>query len=127
MRHDRANQWMEFLHDALKRRCLYHWIDYPSFEREYAILTLKVPDASERLAREITTFIQELRHSDLYKIPGIAETLDWAEALTSLDQEELDPQVVQDTLGALLKYKDDLALIQGERALELLSSVKAEA
>lgn len=115
------------VHDALKRRCLYHWIDYPSFEREYAILTLKVPDASERLAREITTFIQELRHSDLYKIPGIAETLDWAEALTSLDQKELDPQVVQDTLGALLKYKDDLALIQGERVLELLSSAKAEA
>ncbi len=114
------------VHDALKRRCLYHWIDYPSFEREYAILTLKVPDAPERLAEEVTRFVQQLRQTDLYKIPGIAETLDWAEALTALNQQELDPQVVQDTLGALLKYQDDLALIQGERVLELVRSVKAE-
>lgn len=114
------------VHDALKRRCLYHWIDYPSFEREYTILTLKVPDAPERLAEEVTRFVQQLRQTDLYKIPGIAETLDWAEALTALNQQELDPQVVQDTLGALLKYQDDLALIQGERVLELVRSVKAE-
>jgi MoxR-like ATPase len=96
------------VHDALKRRCLYFWIDYPSFEKELAIVTSKVPQASSKLTKQITSFIQELRTIDLFKVPGIAETLDWAEALVALDQQELTTSLVDDTLGVILKYEEDL-------------------
>lgn len=96
------------VHDALKRRCLYFWIDYPSFEKELAIVTSKVPQASSKLTKQITSFIQELRTIDLFKVPGIAETLDWAEALVALDQQELTTSLVEDTLGVILKYEEDL-------------------
>jgi MoxR-like ATPase len=102
------------VHDALKRRCLYFWIDYPSFEKEYEIVTARVPDASARLAGQVTAFVQELRQADLYKVPGVAETLDWMAALVALDQQALDPQVVEDTLGVILKYQDDIRRVQGE-------------
>ena len=115
------------VHDALKRRCLYHWIDYPSLEDELAIVQTKVPEASERLAREVAGFVQELRHADLYKLPGIAETLDWAAALVALDREALDPGVVADTLGILLKYQDDVEKIRGEAAEAILARVRAGA
>ena len=111
------------VHDALKRRCLYHWIDYPSFEQEYEILRLKLPDAGEQLSRQVTEFVQELRQADLFKSPGVAETLDWAEALHALDQHQLEIEFVNDTLGALLKYQDDLARIRGERAEALLENI----
>ena len=100
------------IHDALKRRCLYYWIDYPSFEKELAIVRAKVPGASERLTRQIVAFIQELRRMELYKYPGIAETLDWATALQTLDRQELDLSVVDDTLGAILKYQDDIQQVR---------------
>lgn len=100
------------IHDALKRRCLYYWIDYPDFERELAIVSLKLPKTPEKLRQQVTAFVQELRTLDLYKAPGIAETLDWAEALSALDQQRLDPEVVLRTLGAVLKYQDDVARIQ---------------
>ena len=100
------------IHDALKRRCLYHWIDYPSFEKEYAIVLAKVPEAPERLARQVVAFVQELRREDLYKLPGVAETLDWMAALVALDQEDLTEELINDTLGALLKYRDDIQQIQ---------------
>ncbi|NIA67122.1 MoxR family ATPase [Pelagibius litoralis] len=114
------------IHDALKRRCLYHWIDYPSAERELEILTVKAPGAPAKLSREIVSFVQALRKEDLFKLPGIAETLDWAEALTQLDKVALDPQAIDDTLGVLLKYQDDIAKIQGSEAARLLSDVKSE-
>jgi len=114
------------VHDALKRRCLYHWIDFPSFERELEILTLKLPELPQRLSRQVTAFVQELRTADLYKIPGVAETLDWAEALWALDRQQLDPAVVNDTLGALLKVQDDLFKIQGAEAEQLVARVSAE-
>jgi MoxR-like ATPase len=101
------------IHDALKRRCLYHWIDYPTFEKEYNIVLAKVPEAPERLAREVVAFVQALRGEDLYKLPGVAETLDWMAALVALDQEDLTEQVVNDTLGVLLKYQDDIKQVQG--------------
>lgn len=96
------------IHDALKRRCLYHWIDYPDFEKEYGIVLAKVPTAPAQLAREVVAFVQELRREELYKLPGVAETLDWITALVALDQETLTEQVVNDTLGVLLKYRDDI-------------------
>lgn len=96
------------IHDALKRRCIYHWIDYPSFEKEYTIVVTKVPHAPEQLAKEVVAFVQELRREDLFKLPGVAETLDWMQALVALDQEVLTDEVVQETLGVLLKYKDDI-------------------
>lgn len=96
------------IHDALKRRCLYHWIDYPDFEKEYGIILAKVPTAPEKLAREVVAFVQELRREELYKLPGVAETLDWITALVALDQETLTEDVVNDTLGVLLKYRDDI-------------------
>ena len=114
------------IHDALKRRCYYHWIDYPSAERELAILRLKVPGADERLSREIVAFVQKLRETDLFKLPGIAETIDWASALVQLDKLALDPQSVNDTLGVLLKYQDDIAKIQGSEAARILDQVNAE-
>ena len=97
------------VHDALKRRCLYHWVDYPNFEREMEILRAKAPEASETLSREVAAFIQRLRNEDLFKNPGVAETLDWAKALVALDAVTLDPQSISDSLGALLKYQDDIA------------------
>ena len=114
------------IHDALKRRCFYHWVDYPSAERELEILKVKAPDAPARLSREVVSFVQALRNEDLFKLPGIAETLDWAEALTQLDKVALDPQAIDDTLGVLLKYQDDIAKIQGSEAARLLNEVKSE-
>ena len=111
------------VHDALKRRCLYHWIDYPSFEREFEILRLRLPKAPEQLSRQVTAFVQKVREADLYKVPGVAETLDWAEALWTLDQEQLDPAVVDNTLGALLKYQDDVLKIQGAEARAILAEL----
>lgn len=114
------------IHDALKRRCLYHWIDYPDAERETAILRNKLPDAPELLTRELVAFVQKLRQQDLFKLPGVAETLDWATALSELDAVALDPAQVSDTLGVLLKYQDDIARMQGTRAQELIDEVRAE-
>lgn len=114
------------IHDALKRRCLYHWVDYPDAKRELAILRRKVPGADQRLAREIVGFVQELRQVELFKLPGIAETIDWAQALTSLNALTLDPTMVNDTLGVLLKYQDDIARIQGSEAAAILSKVQSE-
>lgn len=111
------------VHDALKRRCLYHWIEYPSFEKELAIVKAKLPQAADRLAQQVTQFSQALRGERLYKVPGVAETLDWMQALSELDQAELTPAVVNDTLGVLLKTQEDLAAIQGERANELLADI----
>jgi MoxR-like ATPase len=114
------------IHDALKRRCLYHWVDYPDTARELEIVQSRVPGAGDRLSREVVGFVQKLRSQDLFKSPGVAETLDWATALTELDQLALDPQTVSDTLGVLLKYQDDIARIQGARARTILDEVKAE-
>lgn len=108
------------VHDALKRRCLYYWIDYPSFEKEYRIVTDKVPGLADRLARQVVKFVQELRRMELYKLPGVAETLDWSAALVALDQLDLSESVINDTLGALLKYQDDVARVQGGVARELM-------
>jgi MoxR-like ATPase len=112
------------VHDALKRRCIYNWIDYPAFEKEYEIIRAKVPDAPQRLAREVTRFVEELREADLYKIPGVAETIDWTSALVALDQEALSLEIVQDTLGVVLKYQDDIAKINGETARQMLTRVQ---
>ena len=114
------------IHDALKRRCLYRWIDYPDFEKEIEIVRRKVPDAAERLAREVVGFVQEIRGEDLFKRPGIAETLDWLNALIALDQETLSDQIVGDTLGVLLKYQDDIEAVQGLSAQRILAR-RAEA
>ena len=114
------------IHDALKRRCLYHWIDYPDEERERAILRAKAPHAPERLTQELVAFVQKLRKQDLFKQPGVAETLDWATALTELDAVALDPAQVSDTLGVLLKYQDDIARMQGTKAQDLIDEVRAE-
>ncbi|HTO45218.1 MAG TPA: MoxR family ATPase [Burkholderiales bacterium] len=114
------------IHDAVKRRCLYHWVDYPNAERELDILRRKVPGAHERLSREVVAFVQRLRAMDLFKLPGVAETIDWSKALVSLDQVTLDPRLVEDTLGALLKYQDDIARVKGSEAARILSEVKAE-
>ncbi len=108
------------LHDALKRRCLYHWIDYPSLDKEYAIVAAKVPDAPDRLRRQVVAFIQELREVDLYKIPGVAETLDWTRALVSLGQEALEEAVVEDTLGVILKNQEDVSRLRGPVVHELV-------
>ncbi len=115
------------IHDALKRRCFYYWIDYPNAARELQILEKKAPGASLRLSREIVGFVQRLRKIDLFKLPGIAESIDWAEALMQLDVLELSPQAIDDTLGVLLKYQDDIARLQGSEAARLLAEVKAEA
>ncbi len=114
------------IHDALKRRCLYHWVDYPSAERELEILRARAPHAHEALSAEIVRFVQALRKMDLFKLPGVAETIDWADALTQLDALALDPAVVNDTLGVLLKYQDDIARIQGSEAARILDQVKTE-
>jgi len=114
------------IHDALKRRCFYYWVDYPTAEREMEILKRKAPRAGEKLSREIVGVVQRLRKMDLFKLPGIAETIDWAEALMQLDVLELTPEAINDTLGVLLKYQDDIARIQGSEAAKLLEQVKAE-
>ena len=114
------------VHDALKRRCLYYWIDYPSFEKELEIVHARLPNAPEKLAKQVTGFIQELREKDLYKLPGVAETLDWTTALVALDQQALDPIIVDETLGAVLKYQDDVDKIKGEQTRVILEHVKAE-
>ena len=114
------------IHDALKRRCLYHWVDYPSAERELEILRRKAPRASARLSREVVAFVQAIRKEDLFKSPGVAETLDWATALTELDAVALDPALVSDTLGVLLKYQDDIARMSGSEAKRVLDNVRAE-
>jgi MoxR-like ATPase len=113
------------IHDALKRRCLYHWVDYPDAERELEILRVKAPEAPAALSQEIVGFVQTLRREqDLFKQPGVAETIDWADALTQLDKVALDPQSIDDTLGVLLKYQDDIAKIQGSEAARILDEVK---
>jgi len=114
------------IHDALKRRCLYHWVGYPNAERELAIVRAKVPGIAKRLSLEVVHFVQALRRQDLFKSPGVAETLDWATALTELDAVALDPATVSDTLGVLLKYQDDIARIEGTRAKELIDGLRAE-
>ena len=113
------------VHDALKRRCLYYWIDYPNFDKELEIVRAKIPQASAQLARQITGFVQELRRVDLYKIPGVAETLDWATALVTLDRQALDPGIIEETLGVILKYQDDVEKVRGENARAILERVKA--
>ncbi len=114
------------IHDALKRRCLYHWVDYPSAARELDIVRRKVPRANERLSAEIVAYVQKLREIELFKVPGVAETIDWASALTELDKLALDPETVSDTIGVLLKYQDDIARIgQGEGA-KILAEVRAQ-
>ncbi|MFH1603101.1 MAG: MoxR family ATPase [Pseudomonadota bacterium] len=114
------------IHDAVKRRCLYHWVDYPDAARELAILRRKAPEAAERLSREVVAFVQRLRKMDLFKLPGVAETIDWTTALTALDKLALDPDTVNDTLGVLLKYQDDISQVRGSEAERLLSEVRAE-
>jgi MoxR-like ATPase len=113
------------VHDALKRRCLYYWIDYPSFEKELEIVRTQLPEAPAQLARQITGFVQALREMDLYKLPGVAETLDWTTALVALDQNALDPAIVDETLGAVLKYQDDVEKVKGEQARLILERIKA--
>lgn len=113
------------VHDALKRRCLYYWIDYPSFDKELEIVHARLPDAPQKLAKQVTGFIQQLREMDLYKLPGVAETLDWTTALVALDQQALDPIIVDETLGAVLKYQDDVEKIKGEQTRMILDRVKA--
>jgi MoxR-like ATPase len=114
------------IHDALKRRCFYYWVDYPNAERELEILAKKAPDAAPELSQAVVGFVQKLRKMDLFKLPGIAETIDWTEALMQLDVLELTPNAINDTLGVLLKYQDDIARIQGSEAARLLDQVKAE-
>jgi MoxR-like ATPase len=114
------------VHDALKRRCLYHWVGYPDAAREIAIIKAKRPKASDALAREVVAFVQALRGGDIYKAPGVAETLDWVTALHELDCVSLDPQMVNDTLGVLLKYQDDISRMEGSEAKRLLNQVKEE-
>jgi MoxR-like ATPase len=113
------------VHDALKRRCLYFWIDYPDLASELEIVRAKVPEAPQRLAREIAAFIQELRQAELYKLPGVAETLEWTAALVELDREALDESIVDQTLGVVLKYQDDIARIQGAEVKTILDRVRA--
>jgi MoxR-like ATPase len=114
------------IHDALKRRCLYHWVDYPSAEREMEIVSTKLPDIDVQLSQQLVAFVQKLRDEDLFKLPGVAETLDWADALTQLDKVALDSEAIDNTLGTLLKYQDDIAKIRGSEAAQLLEQVKAE-
>ena len=114
------------IHDALKRRCLYHWVDYPDADRELKILHSKLPGIDKKLSNQVVTFVQKLRNEDLFKLPGVAETLDWADALTQLDKMVLDSEGVDHTLGTLLKYQDDIAKIRGSEAARILEQVKLE-
>jgi MoxR-like ATPase len=113
------------VHDAIRRRCLYHWVNYPDARRERQILARKAPDVAERLSAEIVAFVQRLRGEDLFKLPGVAETIDWAAALSHLNQHELAPEAVDETLGVLLKYQDDIAKIRGAEAARLISEAQA--
>ena len=113
------------VHDALKRRCLYHWVDYPDFDREVEILRARAPEAAEALSREVVAFVQRLRTEDIFKKPGVAETIDWAKCLLALDVIDLSPEVISDTLGAILKYQDDIQKLQGSEAKRLLDEAKA--
>ena len=119
-----ANRTRE-VHDALKRRCLYHWVDYPDFDREMEILEARAPEAAAALSREVVAFVQRLRTEDLFKKPGVAETIDWAKCLLALDVLTLSPEVIADTLGAILKYQDDIQKLQGSEAKRLLDEAKA--
>ena len=112
------------IHDAVKRRCYYHWVDYPDAARELEILRVRAPGAAEALSREVVAFVQSLRGMDLFKAPGVAETIDWAQALTQLDVLALSPDVVDDTLGSLLKYRDDIARIRGSEAANLIEQIR---
>ncbi len=114
------------IHDALKRRCLYHWVDYPSAARELEIVNAKLPGIDKELSSQLVAFVQKLRDEDLFKLPGVAETLDWADALTQLDKVTLDSEAIDNTLGTLLKYQDDIAKIRGSEAAQILEQVKAE-
>jgi MoxR-like ATPase len=114
------------VHDALKRRCLYHWVDYPSVESELRIVARKAPGASERLSRQVVEFVQRMRTLDLFKAPGVAEAIDWTHALVALDAMDLDPDNVQQTLGVLLKYQDDVARLRGGEAARLLDELGAK-
>jgi len=114
------------IHDAVKRRCLYHWVDYPNAQRELEIVNRKVPGAPSRLSQEVVAFVQKLRGMDLFKLPGVAETIDWSKALVELDKLALDPDTVNDTLGALLKYQDDISRVRGSEAARLLDEVRSE-
>ena len=114
------------IHDALKRRCFYHWVDYPDLKRELEILKVKAPGSSERLSRQVVGFVQELRKLDLFKAPGVAESIDWATALSELNALDLDPRTINDTLGVLLKYQDDIQRLQGSEAAEILRKVKSD-
>lgn len=115
------------IHDALKRRCFYHWVDYPDSERELAILAAKAPQAGSELANQIVGFVQKLRDEDLYKVPGVAETIDWAHALVQIDVIDLKPSVIDDTLGVLLKYQEDVEKIRGHQAMRILETVHSAA
>ena len=115
------------IHDALKRRCFYHWLDYPGAAQELEILRVKAPGAGAALSREVVAFVQALRQADLFKLPGVAETIDWADALTRLDKVALDPEAIDDTLGVLLKYQDDIAKVRGSEAARILQEVRADA
>ena len=108
------------VHDALKRRCLYYWVDYPDYQKELQIVTARLPDAPRQLAQQVTSFIQELRDTELYKIPGVSETLDWTSALMALNMRQLEPEVIDDTLGIMLKYQDDIEAVRGEPVRSLL-------
>jgi MoxR-like ATPase len=114
------------IHDALKRRCFYHWVDYPEASRELEILQIKAPHAPEILRKQVVHFVQKLRKTDLFKQPGVAETIDWTHALVQLDYLSLDPNSIDSTLGVLLKYQDDIAKIQGSEANTLLTEVRSE-
>lgn len=113
------------VHDALKRRCLYHWVDYPDFARELEVLRARAPEADDRLSREVVAFVQRLRAEDLFKKPGVAETIDWAKCLVALDVVTLSPEVIADTLGAVLKYQDDIQKLQGSAAKNILDEARA--
>ena len=113
------------VHDALKRRCLYHWVDYPNFDREVNILNARAPEVSQALSEEVIAFVQALRTEDLFKKPGVAESIDWAKCLLALDVVSLSPEVISDTLGAVLKYQDDIAKIQGSEAKRILDEAKS--
>jgi MoxR-like ATPase len=113
------------VHDALKRRCLYHWVDYPTFDRELEILHARAPEATQTLSREVVAFVQSLREADLFKKPGVAETIDWAKCLVALDAVALSPEVIADTLGAVLKYQDDISKIAGSEATRILNAARA--
>ena len=115
------------IHDAVKRRCFYHWVDYPDAARELEILRRKAPGAAASLSREVVAFVQQLRKSDLFKLPGVAETIDWANCLVALDRVTLDPETVNNTLGVLLKYQDDIERIAGEEATRLVVEAKTAA